>query len=169
MGRSYSLLGVLLVGTYCLILGCSFGVLLHIFYLNCDSKIAQVGGEMVGDVGMINDNESLFSTQMFNTSNLRYFSSQEELADWLAKDNTNQIRYVPVSFDCDDFAYTLQKNAREDGYILEFSVVDVWGGESYITGTSQYHAVILAIIPNENAIYEIDPQNDNMNQIVVID
>lgn len=82
-------------------------------------------------------------------SHLRYFKSHSELVLWLARDDTDSYEYVPDTFDCDDFALTLQKHALEDGYIVSCE---------YIEHNGDAHMLNTAVIGNK--VYKIYPQTD---------
>jgi hypothetical protein len=84
----------------------------------------------------------------------RQFKSLSELQSWLAEDDTDSYAYIPVEFDCEDFAMMLQRNSLNDGYIISVELVDTnWDG--YID-----HAMNTAIIGN--SIYLIEPQTDGV-------
>jgi len=80
---------------------------------------------------------------------LRHFSSLEELKTWLARDNTNENQYSPSNFNCIDFALMLQKHALVDGCILSTEVLPVGA-----------HWVNVAVIGD--SAYFIEPQDDSL-------
>ena len=80
---------------------------------------------------------------------LKHFSSLEELKTWLARDSTNENQYSPSNFNCVDFALTLQKHALVDGYILSTEVLPVGA-----------HWVNVAVIGD--SAYFIEPQDDSL-------
>ena len=77
----------------------------------------------------------------------RNFESLIELYNFLKEDDTDERQYVPVTFDCDDFAITLQQRALEKGYIMN---------AQYTPG----HLSNLVVIGN--SIYRVEPQNDKV-------
>ena len=78
-----------------------------------------------------------------------YFSSKQELVDWLAHDDTDSYEYIPDTFDCDDFVLTLQQRALDDGYIISCQYVP-----------EEEHMLNIAIIGNFG--YKIEPQTDEV-------
>ena len=80
---------------------------------------------------------------------LKHFSSLEELKTWLARDSTNENQYSPSNFNCIDFALMLQKHAVVDGYILSTEVLPVGA-----------HWVNVAVIGD--SAYFIEPQDDSL-------
>ena len=108
---------------------------------------------------------------------LEHFESLAALSAWLAHDDTDSYEYVPSTFDCDDFAATLQSHAIEDGYVLNAQILyydDMVGWRIYVDGEScslssfgGYHALNMAVIGNE--IYLIEPQTDEVYLICPVD
>lgn len=82
---------------------------------------------------------------------LRHFNTLAELKSWLAKDKTNLKEYELGGYDCEDFAYTLQANAFQDGFILSIQIEK---------GINYDHFVNTALIGNK--IYRIEPQTDKV-------
>ena len=78
-----------------------------------------------------------------------HFSSKQELVAWLAQDDTDSHEYIPDTFDCDDFALTLQQHALGDGYIISCEYVP-----------EDDHMLNTAIIGNFG--YKIEPQMDEV-------
>lgn len=89
---------------------------------------------------------------------LVHFSSLNELELWLALDHTDEMEYVPDLYDCDDYAFNLQKNARNAGYLLDVTMVDACDAVAFSEGYTKWHVTILAIIPLENGMYLVDTQ-----------
>ena len=92
---------------------------------------------------------------------LREFSSEEELKKWVWDDPTDTNVYIwdaPDSterssdnYDCDDFALDLQRKASEDGFLMSVTIIDK---------DDQPHMLNLVTIGNE--IYYIEPQTDEV-------
>ncbi|MBA7716833.1 hypothetical protein ES703_125914 [subsurface metagenome] len=80
-------------------------------------------------------------------ADVREFSSVEELKEWLAQDDTDEIPFVEGTFDCDDFARTLFYRAFYDGYIIGY----------YTHGT---HARNICFIGED--FYSIEPSYDGV-------
>ena len=88
---------------------------------------------------------------------LREFASLKELKEWLRSDNTDRVHLifgnegtrVNPDFDCDDYAYTLQKAAEKDGYLISIQV-----------DTMKRHGLNNTFIGND--IYFIEPQTDKV-------
>lgn len=114
----------------------------------------------------------LLSPRVEGRSILKDFSTIEELVNFLQNDDTNEIVYSP-NFVCHHFTETLIRNARDEGYRLEylglygdslqnyendyvsylasFGIIGVWGeGEG--------HAVCMAYLGDKIII--IEPQSD---------
>ncbi len=89
---------------------------------------------------------------------LNYFTSLEELKDWLKKDKTNTLVASYPNFDCDDYAYELQQRAIKDGYIIS-TELDWKNGE--------YH--MLNSVRIGKGIYFVEPQDDTVWFHVSID
>ena len=92
----------------------------------------------------------------------REFASLSELCHWLELDETDStidctekedlanllLTYV---YDCDDFAYNLQKNALSQGYLMSTEIVIKDGEQHMINSTTI-----------GNNIYFIEPQTDEV-------
>jgi uncharacterized coiled-coil protein SlyX len=86
------------------------------------------------------------------STGLREFRSEQELADWLTVDQTNENKYISNQFDCEDFARMLQGNAFSDGYIISIT----------LTGQdSTLHVMNCCLIGNK--VYWIEPQTDEFS------
>lgn len=85
----------------------------------------------------------------------RQFTSVEELKAWLASNNINERKYIPDTYDCDNFAQDLMKAALADGYLVS---VQLWPG---------VHMLNLTIIGNN--IYTIEPQTDGVQFVGELD
>ena len=102
---------------------------------------------------------------------LREFESVEELRAWLAIDDTNTVlRFVGSinldRYDCEDFAFQLIKNARQDGYDVYFQFIKTYTRPD--TGEYIYdHALNSTIIGND--IYLIEPQTDEFWRAAYMD
>jgi len=92
---------------------------------------------------------------------LREFVSLQKLVDWLEQDDTDSTLYFtgtvdfsnnPSSkYDCDDFAYRLQKSALAEGYLMSTEIIVKKGAQHMINSTSI-----------GNNIYFIEPQTDEV-------
>lgn len=91
---------------------------------------------------------------------LREFVSLQELVDWLEQDETDATLYFTVKvdlsnlnskYDCDDFAYHLQKSALAEGYLMSTEIIIKEGEQHMINSTSI-----------GNNIYFIEPQTDEV-------
>ena len=91
---------------------------------------------------------------------LREFVSLQELVDWLEQNETDTTLYFTVKvdlsnphseYDCDDFAYRLQKNALVEGYLMSTEIIVKEGEQHMINSTC---------IGND--IYFIEPQTDEV-------
>ena len=75
----------------------------------------------------------------------RQFQSLSELDEWLKK-----IQILLISGDCDDFALHLQNRALEDGYLMNFEVIQPDEYGRYFKGqVVSFHAINSVIIGNE--------------------
>ena len=92
---------------------------------------------------------------------LREFASLEELTGWLEQDDTDSTLHftgtvdfttdLGSNYDCDDFAYRLQKNALADGYLMSTEI---------IVKKRMQHMINSTAIGNN--IYFIEPQTDEV-------
>jgi len=82
----------------------------------------------------------------------------DTLIKWLYSDRTDRETYVKDTFDCEDFAMRLQKEALEDGLILSIQLDMV-----------AHHAINNAFVPKENKIYFVEPQNDGIWLVGALD
>lgn len=82
---------------------------------------------------------------------LDYFETLEELEAWLAQDNTDKLMPSHPDFDCDDFAYALQRHAARDGYFISTEIIRQKG---------RNHMINSALISDE--IYFIEPATDEV-------
>ena len=93
---------------------------------------------------------------------MRELLSLQELEEWLEQDKTDATLYFtgkmdlsnPHSkngYDCDDFAYRLQKSALAQGYLMSTEII-VENGEQ--------HMINSTIIGNN--IYFIEPRTDEV-------
>jgi len=79
--------------------------------------------------------------------NFTTFKTLTELTEWLKWDNTSAYEYIPRTFDCDDFAFTLMVHAFSSGYKMGTAIVylsdTLWyiyyGGEYYWKAPLSYH------------------------------
>lgn len=109
---------------------------------------------------------------------LSRFQSTDELEQWLEKRDI-EIFFIAVNdelaeknpYDCDDYAINLQERAYRDGYLMSFEVIhpaeyNALFKESRIPAGS-VHAINSVIIGN--AIYYIEPQNNEIAFAIYID
>jgi len=92
---------------------------------------------------------------------MREFVSLEELVDWLEQDDTDSTLHFTgtvdfsnnpgSNYDCDDFAYRLQKNALAEGYLMSTEIIVKKGKQHMINSTGI-----------GNNIYFIEPQTDEV-------
>jgi len=91
---------------------------------------------------------------------LREFVSLQELVDWLEQDETDTTLYfttkvdlsnLDLKYDCDDFAYHLQRSALAEGYLMSTEIILKEGEQHMINSTC---------IGND--IYFIEPQTDEV-------
>lgn len=92
---------------------------------------------------------------------LREFASLEELKAWLAEDDTDEYIYLFAGkngvcqqsdrYDCDDYAFQLQKRAASSGFLISVTII-------YERGRP--HMINLAGISND--IFYIEPQSDKV-------
>ena len=92
---------------------------------------------------------------------LREFVSFQKLVDWLEQDDTDSTLYLTgtvdfstnlgSNYDCDDFAYRLQKSALAEGYLMSTEIIVKKGKQHMINSTSI-----------GNNIYFIEPQTDEV-------
>ena len=107
------------------------------------------------------DREVIKEVPIEKSMELREFASLEELKMWLAEDDTNEHIYLFAdkdgicrrsdSYDCDDYAFELQRRAVSNGFLISVTIV-------YLRGTP--HMINLAGISNK--IYYIEPQTDKV-------
>jgi len=83
---------------------------------------------------------------------MRNFDTMKELELFLKEDNTNMSTYVEDTYDCDNFAITLQENAAKRGYRISLQVN---------VNNYEIHMYNSAIIeqPRKRVIF-IEPQTD---------
>lgn len=141
---------------------------LHFFWIACFLVIVSINFFILSCMNIASP--SVCSISDFDgDKELVHFSSLYELKLWLALDHTDEVEYVSDSYDCDDYAFNLQKNARNAGYLLDITLVDSCDIVAYSKGYTKWHVTILAIIPLENEIYIVDPQTDGVTKMANID
>lgn len=84
------------------------------------------------------------------------FESYGQLLQFLQEDATDNLTYVIDKFDCEDFAYTLSRNAQAKGYEIGLLISD-----------KPWHMRNFTVIGN--VIYIIEPQTDNVTKGCFID
>jgi hypothetical protein len=93
-----------------------------------------------------------FGDYWWERAHPREFKSLDELKAWLAQDDTESTLYIfgagcISTYDCDDFAVALERNALLDGYAVSIQI-------------ENDHVLNSTIIGNE--IYFIEPQSDEV-------
>lgn len=116
---------------------------------------------------------SLLSPPVAGRAILKDFSSITELIAFLKSDNTNEIVYSSPDFVCHHFAETLIRQAKAEGYRVEY--LGIYGKSlqnyqddyvSYLSksgiigtwGDGEGHAVCVAYITDQTVV--IEPQSD---------
>jgi hypothetical protein len=89
---------------------------------------------------------------------LREFASEQELAEWLAADKTDELPYIKDIFECENFARSLMKHALNNGHYMSFQVLKNYTRPDTKEFTEGPHAINSTIIGNY--VYFIDPQTD---------
>ncbi len=107
------------------------------------------------------DREVVKEVLIEKSQELREFNSLKELDTWLAEDDTNEYVYLFAGkdgvcrlsdrYDCDDYAFQLQKQAARSGFLLSVTIIEERG---------KPHMINLAGIRND--IYYIEPQSDKV-------
>uniref|UniRef100_A0A6M3KBG5 Uncharacterized protein n=1 Tax=viral metagenome TaxID=1070528 RepID=A0A6M3KBG5_9ZZZZ len=104
------------------------------------------------------------------------FTSVEELSLFLVADDTDNTLFLTAGKDgiiqfngqCEDYAFNLQKRAKEAGYIMETELLSKtdcikWKkyieGDPYSLGYNDAHMIDKVYIGNE--VWFIEPANDN--------
>ena len=95
---------------------------------------------------------------------LHEFASLEELRSWLAEDDTDECIHLKVDedgvchlaerlaeYDCDDYAFRLQRQAARSGFLISVTIIEEQG---------ELHMINLACIGND--IYYIEPQTNEV-------
>jgi hypothetical protein len=90
---------------------------------------------------------------------LKQFESEEELAEWLNADKTDELPYIKDLFECENFARTLMRNALGNGHYISFQVLKNYTRPDTREFTEGPHAINSTIIGNY--IYFIEPQTDD--------
>lgn len=86
------------------------------------------------------------------------FDSYHDMRQWLFTNPISEREYNTKTFNCADFATTTQLAALKDGYIINVEL-DIYGEYN---DTNEKHMVCNCIIPNENMVYVIEPQDDSI-------
>lgn len=120
--------------------------------------------------------ETIYKTELSNNydfsnnnSSIRNFKDLKELMIFLSEDTTDEINYSN-NFDCDDFAFTLQRNAFLKGYKLDVQIIDSKTNNKYFKDKlkdKQIHMINMAVVGS--GIYYIEPQTDEIERICFID
>jgi hypothetical protein len=111
-----------------------------------DAQIAKLQSELV----TVRADYEKLKTETADRRPLRYFDTYNEMIDFLRKDKTNEIKYIKETFDCDDFAFTLCKNAAREGYLIH----------PYPTTDGHVECFTIADTKSIAGIFLIEPQTD---------
>jgi hypothetical protein len=76
-----------------------------------------------------------------------------EMKTFLRRDKTDENRYVPITYDCDDFAADVKKNAYNQGIRCFLVLMEFKGGSG--------HAVVSFNTKDQGMIF-IEPQSDEV-------
>ena len=107
---------------------------------------------------------------------LRTFQDTGELEGWLEKNGVDHCLYLEEktglsSYDCDDFARNLAKQAIEDGYYMWVQVLHHpyrrRDNNQLLTRPGEAHAICSVFIGND--CYYVEPQTDEYWLAVVAD
>lgn len=109
-------------------------------------------------------NISVYMFTKVNTSeHVRYFYDLGELVEFVNEDKTNEIEYS-LLFDCDKFAFELQKNAFKLGYIVNMQSITPEEYKEYFgVDINGYHMICSTVAGN--SFYYIDAQNDIIRRV----
>jgi len=108
--------------------------------------------------------------QPIYTNEIREFKSLIELRGFLHADKTDEHEYQEITFDCDDYAITLCKNATNSGYwmftyaVFETKTVQLLNNTS-MTIESVAHMSCMTRICGK--WYMVEPQADEIRTIGV--
>jgi len=89
------------------------------------------------------------------------FESIEEFVEFINQSEVDKREYVKTTYDCDDFATDLQKEALEwkDGRIINLQYVTMENGSAHMLNT-----VVIG-----NSVYQIEPQTDGYKRLCYLD
>ena len=121
------------------------GILLGWYGYNLGYENGVKTGKLIGYYQAINEQPQY----------LKFFDNLTELKQFLEEDDTDKYFYVPLYFDCDDFAIMLQVRALKKGYIMNIALVDTNGD-----GRAD-HVMNLAILNTKQYVL-IEPQTDRI-------
>ena len=88
---------------------------------------------------------------------VREFESLSQLKGWLTLDDLDSFQYMGSSWDCDDFAFELQRRAMRDGYYMSVQVEETQYGETHITNITKIGNTLYAVAPETDEVYELCP------------
>lgn len=111
-----------------------------------DATIAKLQAE----IATVKADYEKLKTETADRRPLRYFKTYNEMVDFLHRDKTNEIKYIPDTFDCEDFALTLCKNAAKEGFLV------------HLYPTAEGHVECCTIVDTDTipALFLIEPQTD---------
>ncbi len=107
---------------------------------------------------------------------LRTFQDTRELERWLEKNGVDHRLYLVEktelsSYDCDDFARNLAKQAIEDGYYMWVQILHHpyrrHDNNQLLTRPGEAHAICSVFIGND--CYYVEPQTDEYWLAIVVD
>jgi len=125
---------------------------------DCNVNLANIKKQYT-EVKLDRDNlYELYEDEKINKrwDQMRNFDTLKELKNFLIEDKTNGAMYIENTYDCDNFAITLQENAAKKGYRISFQI----DANAY-----EIHMYNTAIIeqPRKRVIF-IEPQTDEIEE-----
>ena len=112
------------------------------------SELQEESREVNGRLNQANNELAQEKARIVACYELRNFSSLDELEWFLTEDKTDEHEYIRNVFDCSDFALMLQKNALEQGYLMNCQMLFT------------EHMMNMAIAGD--AVYYIEPTTDEI-------
>jgi hypothetical protein len=112
------------------------------------SELQEESSQVNSRLSQANDELAQEKARIVVCNDLRNFSSLDELEWFLTEDKTDEHEYIRDVFDCSDFALMLQKNALEQGYLMNCQMLFT------------EHMMNMAIAGD--AVYYIEPTTDEI-------
>lgn len=94
-------------------------------------------------------------TQILMSDQEKYLCHYDDIALFLAQDETNKAKFTYETYDCDDFAFRLKG---------QFSIPG-WSGLALGICWTQTHALNL-FVSEDKKIYFLEPQNDTITEVI---